>query len=57
MCKINDQEIPIKVYPLVCCVDSIAHAPMQGSTQFNGKYGCPWCLHPGEWVHNPDKPH
>ncbi|EEC15543.1 hypothetical protein IscW_ISCW024707, partial [Ixodes scapularis] len=25
-------------------------APMQGTMQFNGYYGCNWCLHPGEWL-------
>ena len=26
---------------------------MQGFVQFNGYYGCPWCLHTGEYIaHN-----
>ncbi|XP_071651097.1 uncharacterized protein [Temnothorax longispinosus] len=48
-CRINNEERLIKVYSLICCVDSVARAPMQGVTLFNGKYGCNWCLHPGEW--------
>lgn len=31
-------------------VDSIARAPMQGVAQFNGFYGCNWCLLEGERV-------
>lgn len=56
-CNIDNEESLIKVFCLTCCVDSIARAPMQGLTQFNGKYGCNWCLHPGKWVTsdaNPD---
>lgn len=55
-CIINDQETLIKVYPIVCCVDSVARAPMMDMTLFNGKFGCPWCLHEGKWVSNPMKP-
>lgn len=40
----------IKVFAVCCCVDSVARAPMQGFIQFNGYYGCPWCLHPGTSV-------
>ena len=45
-CHINNEERIIKVFSLVSCVDSVARAPMQGLTQFNGRYGCNWCLHP-----------
>ena len=54
-CEINNEERIIKVFCLVCCVDSVARAPMQGLTQFNGRHGCNWCLHPGEWVVNENK--
>ena len=27
-------------------MDTIGRAPCQGLTQFNGKFGCSWCLHP-----------
>lgn len=27
---------------------------MQGMTQFNGRYGCNLCLHPGKWINNND---
>lgn len=50
MCNFQGGKINVKVYALNCCVDSQARAPMQGINQFNGYYGCNWCLHPGEWV-------
>lgn len=39
----------IKFFTLVCSVDAIARSPIQGTKQFNGLFGCPWCLHPGAW--------
>ncbi|XP_071572483.1 uncharacterized protein [Temnothorax nylanderi] len=48
-CTINNEMRLIKVYTLICCVDSQARAPVQGIKLFNGKYGCSWCLHDGEW--------
>ncbi|XP_071580905.1 uncharacterized protein [Temnothorax nylanderi] len=39
---LSDIEIPVNK-------SRVARAPMQGVTLFNGKYGCNWCLHPGEW--------
>ena len=44
---INGTERLIKLFPLCCCVDTIARAPLQGVKQFNGHYGCNWCLHYG----------
>ncbi|XP_037278000.2 uncharacterized protein LOC119170838 isoform X1 [Rhipicephalus microplus] len=37
-----------KVYCICSSVDSVARAPMQGVTQFNGYFGCNWCLQRGE---------
>ena len=51
-CKINDDEINVKVFTKVCCVDSVARTPVQGFSQFNESYGCNQCLHPGEGVQN-----
>ena len=51
-CIINGSEICIKVFPLVCSVNSVARAPVQGFVQFNGSFGCGHCLHPGQWVQN-----
>lgn len=56
-CKINGTDLLVKIFALVCCVDSVARAPVQGFVQFNGKYGCHQCLHPGESVKsNPNNP-
>lgn len=49
-CILNEVKTCIKIFPLICSVDCIARAAMQGFSQFNGKYGCCFCLHPGEWV-------
>ena len=38
------------VTTLVCAVDSVARCMLQGIKQFNGEYGCSWCLHPGQQV-------
>lgn len=46
-CTLKDKQCNIKAFPLVAVVDSVARAPMQGIKQFNGKYGCNWCLHTG----------
>lgn len=49
-CTINDEIKEIHLYCICCCVDSVARAPMQGLKQFNGSYGCNWCLHAGEQI-------
>ena len=49
-CSIGGEVRYIKVYGLCCCVDSVARAPMQGTVQYNGFFGCNWCLHPGESI-------
>ncbi|KAL7288242.1 hypothetical protein TKK_0017583 [Trichogramma kaykai] len=51
-CVVNNIKKNIKLYALCCCVDSVARTPMQGLTQFNGRYGCNWCLHPGKATKN-----
>ncbi|KAL7298747.1 hypothetical protein TKK_0008498 [Trichogramma kaykai] len=43
----NNVEINVKLFVLVICVDAVARSPMQGLKQYNGNYGCGWCLHPG----------
>lgn len=40
----------VKIFCICRCVYSVARAPMQGLTQFNGHYGCSWCLHPGKYA-------
>ncbi|KAL1471876.1 hypothetical protein MTO96_039657 [Rhipicephalus appendiculatus] len=39
-----------KVYCLSCCADAPARAVLQNFTQYNGYYGCGWCLHEGKTV-------
>lgn len=39
-----------KVFFLLCVADSIAKPQLQNIKQFNGKYGCPYCYHPGEII-------
>ncbi|XP_031777409.1 uncharacterized protein LOC116415911 [Nasonia vitripennis] len=46
---IKNQHRKIKLFTLLACVDTVARAPMNGTTLFNGKYGCDWCLHPGHY--------
>lgn len=40
----------MKFCPLVCSVDSVCRPIMQNRVQFNGRYGCSWCYHPGEYI-------
>ena len=41
------KEKTTRCFPLLASVDSVARAPLQGVKQFNGKFGCGFCLHPG----------
>ncbi|XP_058796935.1 uncharacterized protein LOC131667501 [Phymastichus coffea] len=50
ICNIRDTKHTIYVYAICSCDDSVARAPMQGVTQFNGYFGCNWCLHPGYYI-------
>ncbi|XP_051797007.1 uncharacterized protein LOC127531520 isoform X1 [Acanthochromis polyacanthus] len=36
-----------KVFCLVCSSDAVARPLLRNCKQFNGEYGCDWCLHPG----------
>ncbi len=49
-CTINNQKQFIKIHCIVCSCDSVARASVQGIKQFNGKCGCSWCDHPGEYL-------
>lgn len=42
--------IRIKIHVLLFTVDSVARPLLQNLTQFNGKYGCTYCLNEGEVV-------
>ncbi|XP_077519808.1 uncharacterized protein LOC144129530 [Amblyomma americanum] len=48
--KAGLQTMHSKVYCLSCCADSPARALLQNMVQFNGRYGCGWCLHPGQTI-------
>lgn len=45
----NETSVKSKIVGL-CCVDSRARPAMQNTTQFNGYFGCGFCLHPGTLV-------
>lgn len=44
----SDVEITIKVHAILCSVDTIARPTIQNLIQFNGEFGCPYCLQKGE---------
>lgn len=46
----NGVQVKSKVVGICCCVDSKARPTMQNTTQFNGYFGCGFCLHPGVLV-------
>lgn len=46
-CEIKGEKRNLKVYCINCTVDNPCRAAVQGVKQFNGKYGCNWCLIPG----------
>lgn len=46
----NGLEIGDEIYKVVVlqnCLDTVARCKVQGTTQFNGRYGCSVCLHSG----------
>lgn len=43
----NGVKLTQKFKPCVCISDSIARPPLRNCHQFNGKYGCGLCYHPG----------
>ncbi|CAG7725399.1 unnamed protein product, partial [Allacma fusca] len=44
----NDENVSSKCYFPLFIADSVARCTVQGLNQFNGKYGCPWCLIKGQ---------
>ena len=46
----NGVKIRSLVFAVACCCDSVARAMLQNIMQFNGAFGCSWCLCPGESV-------
>lgn len=45
--KSDSSILTTKAYVLSCCVDAVARAAVQNHTQYNGYFGCPWCLATG----------
>ncbi|XP_072170541.1 uncharacterized protein [Diadema setosum] len=39
-----------RAFFLVAACDSVARPALRNCKQFNGQFGCDWCLHPGEVV-------
>jgi hypothetical protein len=52
MNKITKAMVNTKVFLLVCSCDSAARCIIQNIKQYNGKYGCSWCLNPGQAMAN-----
>lgn len=48
--NIRGAKLTIPFFVICCCVDSGARYQMQGIVQYNGRYGCSWCLHEGNHV-------
>lgn len=45
-----NEAVNIKVHTILSPVDSVARCSLQNINQFNGKFGCSLCLHPGQHV-------
>ena len=48
-CIIDDVNRLLNLYVLTCCCDAPARCQVCGMAQYNAEYGCPWCLHKGEY--------
>ena len=46
----NGKEVCSRVFACICSCDSVARCILQNIHQFNGSYGCSWCLNPGKTV-------
>ncbi|ODM90700.1 hypothetical protein Ocin01_15981 [Orchesella cincta] len=61
--KANKKTMNSKVFFPIVAADSVARCCLQGIKQFNGEYGCPWCIIKGEnltmegnsrkWIYHP----
>ena len=54
--KWMDSVHQLKLNLLLCSSDSVAHPLMRNTKQFNGKYGCDFCLHTGGGPYMSGKP-
>lgn len=48
--NVDNETITTKVYPLVLVADSVARPLLQNFKQYNGEFGCSYCLHKGVLV-------
>lgn len=48
--QIKDDIVQIFILPLIFSVDTVAKDLIQRKKQFNGYFGCSYCLHPGKLV-------
>ncbi|XP_024872804.1 uncharacterized protein LOC112455238 [Temnothorax curvispinosus] len=46
------KDVTSKFFPLLSSVDSVARCKMLNMKQFNGSFGCTYCLHPTEQINN-----
>jgi hypothetical protein len=46
--KIYESVVQINIAPLIFPVDSVARCWLQEKSQYNGYFGCGYCLHPGK---------
>lgn len=50
MHPVTKQLIHTSVFPVICSSDAAARCMLQGIQQYNGQYGCSWCLDIGQVV-------
>lgn len=46
--SLTGQLICSRVFPICCSSDAVARCTLQGIHQFNGSFGCSWCIDKGE---------
>lgn len=47
---ITNTQVTSRAFLLTSACDAAARPRLKNSIQFNGKFGCDWCLHPGEML-------
>lgn len=48
--QLDNTIVNLKVSVLIGVCDTVARPMLQNATQFNGRFGCGYCLHPGQVV-------
>ncbi|XP_077491795.1 uncharacterized protein LOC144102383 [Amblyomma americanum] len=48
--NLKGNTLKVRIFPGPCCVDTVARAMVMNMNQFNGSYGCAWCMHEGQVV-------